>query len=252
MCACVCCKTHALQETSHQTKVTIQASFTLIHPEDPRLARQNQLSDIVLLTITGYSCCLIHTRSFSSVQSCAGTLADIILHYCSWLVVIFTQTCHHYLSSGTATTGPSNWPHKHCQSNCHGNKKKKKRNISLLTAPASLPPCLLKTRDVMFVVGQGLQRWGCPPVFYNRPDRTLRLRQNDSGKASWQSTEELKCIYIINNSEHAFLYRDKIKVCSSAYERWRGEERGGRERDSCECGPFQSQWIWLKCLWSGK
>lgn len=137
VCACVCCKNHALQETSRSSKATIQASFTPIHPEDPRLARQNQLPDIVLLTITGYSCCPIHMRSFSSVQSCAGTLADIILHYCFWLVVIFTQTSHHYLSSDTATTGSSNWPYKHCQSNGLGNRKKKERKKKHISADLS-------------------------------------------------------------------------------------------------------------------
>ncbi|KAL6105697.1 uncharacterized protein ACO6RY_07165 [Pungitius sinensis] len=30
--------------------------------------------------------------------------------------------------------------------------------------------------------GQGLQRWGCPPVFYYRPDRGLLLGRNDSGR----------------------------------------------------------------------
>lgn len=155
-CACVYCKNHALQETSHQSKATTQASFIPIHHEDPRSAWQNQLLDTVLLTLTGHSCCLIHLRSFTSVQSCAGTLADIILHYCFWLVVIFTQTSHHYLSSGTATTGPSNWSNKQCQSNCHGNsKKKEKKNIttdcpSITTLMTSQSPM----RNLIFVVGQ--------------------------------------------------------------------------------------------------
>ncbi len=65
--ACVCCKNRALQEASHQSKATVWASFTPIHPEDPRLAWQNQLPDIVLLTITGYSCCLIHQLLICSI-----------------------------------------------------------------------------------------------------------------------------------------------------------------------------------------
>lgn len=154
VCACVCCKDRAVQEACHQIKATIQASFTPIHPEDPRLARQNQQPDTVLLTLTGYSrfLFLVYLRNFSTVQSCAGTLTDIILHYCFWLVVLFTQTSHHYLSSGTATTGPSNWPHKHCQSNGHGNRTKKReketkeRKIQLLTILAALSSCYFKTQ----------------------------------------------------------------------------------------------------------
>lgn len=106
-------------------------------------------------------------------------------------------------SSDTPTTGPANWAHENCHSNCHGNKKEKKHMVAV---PASLPPWYLTTQWEMFlfVAGQGLQRWGCPPVFYNRPDRKLWHQQNDSGKAAWQSSEELKCICIINNSVHAF------------------------------------------------
>lgn len=72
----------------------------------------------------------------------------------------------------------------------------------------------------MFVVG--MQRWGCPAVFYRRSDRALWHRQTDAGKASRQSTEELERISNINNSANTFLYSRKIKVWTSALERGRG------------------------------
>lgn len=38
---------------------------------------------------------------------------------------------------------------------------------------------------VCFFAGQELQRWGCPAAFYNRPNRTLRHQQSDSGNLSF-------------------------------------------------------------------
>ncbi|KAF0044412.1 hypothetical protein F2P81_003570 [Scophthalmus maximus] len=54
---------------------------------------------------------------------------------------------------------------------------------SLERKKTSLPP-LKQEITLSSLSGHGLQRWGCPPVFYNRPDRTLWHQQNDSGKAS--------------------------------------------------------------------
>lgn len=45
--ACVCFKKRGLQEASQESKVTLQASFTPIHPKDRRLAWRNQPPDKV-------------------------------------------------------------------------------------------------------------------------------------------------------------------------------------------------------------
>lgn len=218
----MCCTNHALQETPDQSKVTIQASFTPIHPKDPRLAQQNQLPNNRLSLLP---------NSYEKFLICLILCWNIILHYCSWLVVIFTQTCHHYLSIGIATTGPSNRPHKHCQSNYHGNKKEKKETYRcwLSQCHCGCPmPSQTPIRNLVFVVGQGLQRWGCPPVFYNRSDRTLRHRQNDSGKASWQRTGKAEVHLSIIQIMH-FYVKPKLKrgtVLTRDGGKKEGEERG--------------------------
>lgn len=89
----------------------------------------------------------------------------------------------------------------------------KKRKILTSDSP-SIPTSWLyqdPVSNLMCVAGEGLQRWGCPSVFYNTSSRTLWHRQSESGESSRRGTEEPKCIYNINNSDWLiFLCRKRV------------------------------------------
>lgn len=132
MCVCVCAARTALCRQP-PTNTKQQSKHHSFSPSPKTPGQNGNISDVTWcifgITSNELLSCMLCLSCVSPLQS---SVRDIMLHYCFGVAVIFTQTSHHYLSSGIATTGPSNWPHNHCQSNCHGNikTKQKKQHIS--------------------------------------------------------------------------------------------------------------------------
>lgn len=67
-----------------------------------------------------------HLKPFINFNSCSYLFNPVLGIWQTKFCALISDwlSFYHHLSSGTATTGPSNWPHKHCQSNCHGKRRK--------------------------------------------------------------------------------------------------------------------------------